>query len=367
MAVNIRWDLFKVPDFAAGVTKSFNEGRTSAAYRALGRNPDDPEALNALLEVNPQAAFQYRQFRRQEGDHQREQDYRSAAADYLTATPSALPSRPSAASQTNALMPPPAPSSGIMPSPDSPLGGGVPIGVAPVGQAGADPMSPMGAAPVDPRADSFRRMAQADPDAAMRAQLSQMRLSKEQLDQINDLNGAALRLLAGVHDQESLNAASDRARRMYGKYGVDFDELGVPTEYDPDAIQGLMLSALETDKQLAALRAERRLEWDIEDDQVDNERSDRNTDSMIGTRGARVGIARDSVNRADARGRRGQDMTSTDRRRGQDMVDKRARDGVGPRPKTRSGVPRTALGKIIVNKATGERMQLRGGKWVPVS
>jgi len=53
--------------------------------------------------------------------------------------------------------------------------------------------------------------------------------------------------------------------------------------------------------QLSEQRLNRRLDWDIEDDRYDNERADRNAESLIRTRDDRVNIYRDNSRASNAR------------------------------------------------------------------
>jgi hypothetical protein len=113
-------------------------------------------------------------------------------------------------------------------------------------------------------------------------------------------------------------------------------------------------------------RNDQRLANDIADDEADNYRADRNVDDVIADRAGRRGLVARGQNMADARGRygigvassdrrRGQDLSSTDRRRGQDMTDTRIREtggskgGARVRPGNRPPqIPGTAANPAVV-------------------
>ena len=290
MGVAVDWSLLGPPVDVFGAVqrgvaqgqKTRLEGDRRNALAAFAADPANPTAANALLAVDPALGFKAREYQHAEADRMRADQFRAAAGDYL-ANAATRPALPSALGAVGAPAGPAMPNALVLP----------------------------GAAP-DAAADPFVRMARADPAKAIEMRSGQLKLSKAELDQHQDLNSASLRLLASVHDQPSYEAAKQRAALMYGRFGMSLEELGLPDEYDPQVVKGLMLQTLETDKLLAAERADKRLEWDLADDEADNARADRNTDSMIGARGAsteqgwaRVGISRESVNRTDARGRRG--------------------------------------------------------------
>lgn len=76
----------------------------------------------------------------------------------------------------------------------------------------------------------------------------------------------------------------------------------------------------------------------------------------------RLGVTQRGQDLSDARGRRGQDLANSRGIRGQDLGDRRGRYSKGF-----SGGKGSVAGDgaVAVNKATGERMILRGGAWVP--
>lgn len=114
----------------------------------------------------------------------------------------------------------------------------------------------------------------------------------------------------------------------------------LPPNYPgPDRLKEIRLSAIDADDQMRIFMQEANIE-------ADNARSDRNTDSLIETRDARLGEYR-RHNRA----------TEGNTRRGQDITDRRGRSRGGS---SRASVP-TATG------ANGEKYELRNGKWVQIN
>src|SRR3546814_1182731 len=126
--------------------------------------------------------------------------------------------------------------------------------------------------------------------------------------------------------------------------GIDISKTVPPTHPCPDGIRKLQMLAMKEAEQLAALDREARTEAMIENYEADNERADRNTDSLIEDRRERTRVA----------GRRA------------DVSDRReTRLGNRPPAKGRAGGGSGGAPKTAVNPKTGERLELRGGKWVP--
>ncbi len=263
-----------------------------------------------------------------------------------------------------------------------PMGGGA-QGVAPRPANLAAPSAPN-------QNEALIRLAQADPSRAFALEDREKTARSKELDDMHKLNAASGRLLAGVSDQQSYESAMGRMKKMFARFGESMDDYDVPGTYDPSYVQSLRMSALDIDKQLAAERGAKRLEWDIEDDQADNERADRNTDSVITDRSARRDITVRGQNLSDARGRRGQDLSdsrgrrgqdiaSSDRRRGQDVSDKRLRETVGNRGARRanagSGAPAPAgqaagsqkFTRTATDPSTGKKVGWNGSRWVPAN
>lgn len=174
-----------------------------------------------------------------------------------------------------------------------------------------------------------------------------------------NMEGRQAELQAMMPQLQALGVTSE----MVGK--VDLTDVGLSRYLD----LGRNLNTLVDDD-----RADRRLNADIEDDDADNARADRNTSSVIEDRGARRGLIARGQNMTDARGRfgiqvssgdrrRGQDIGADTARRGQDITDKRVREtggrrvGRGAAPKNPdSMIPGTAALPVTVTTVTQAKM-----------
>lgn len=322
------------------------------------------EAFNA----GRSARLQENQTRRQEQQFQRAEAARQAEADYFTARHT--PSITDAGIDRGTEM-----SGQSTVTADQPNGIGQLISL---GQQSARPN------------EALLRLAQADPSRAFALEDREKAARAQDLENMHKLNAASGRLLAGVSDQASYENAMGRMKRMFARFGESMDDYEVPSTYDPNYVQRLRMSALDIDKQLAAERGSKRLEWDIEDDQLDNDRADRNTDSVIADRSARRDItvrgqnlsdarSRRGQDIADARGRRGQDIASSDRRRGQDVTDRRLRETGRGRKSPTSPLESTSspakspggqgqkFSRTATDPKTGKQVGWNGSSWVPVN
>lgn len=230
-----------------------------------------------------------------------------------------------------------------------PVSGNPTPGIATIGMAGStNPPAPDQSAPAPPngRDEAFKRLADADPERAWKLRQEEGKQAGVDLDLESKINSAGIRLLGGVHDQTTWERAKSAAERLWAKHGHDLSAFELPDEYDPKVVQDLRLGALDLDKQFSVLLNKRRLEWDIQDDETDNARADRSTDSLIRDRGERTGIARERA--TDAR-------VSATRR---DATTQRGQDRRGSR---RSPIKPTATGP------NGEKMEFDGTAWVPAT
>ena len=230
--------------------------------------------------------------------------------------------------------------------------------------------APMPASRGAPGADALNRIAMADPDEAMKLEGAHLKMTREKLDTYQAVNAAGLQLMGGVHDQASYDRARAQAHAIHEEYGVGPDALALPDQYDPTVVQSLMMQAMKTSDQLSAIRAEKKLAWDVEDSQIDNARADRNTDSTIAHRRAQEGLTARGQDLSDARGRYGIGVASSDRRRGQDVSASTARRGQDLRetspPKPRGNTPNPSADKPRVYKnPQGETIVWNGNTWVP--
>jgi hypothetical protein len=234
------------------------------------------------------------------------------------------------------------------------------------------------------------RAARADPEKYLEFQGRQTEVTAKQLKGYRDLNDTAMQILGGVNDQGSYDRAKAAAKVLYRRYGHDPAEIdALPPEYSPDVVRSLQMQGMDTAHQLHQVAVENKLNWDEYDDQQDNDRADRQADSLSHYRDESLDVRR-----------RGQDLTDSRVRRGQDLRGGGSKSG-GAAPKTEGAVyadiahrwlngqpisPRETRfakeyearhtpkgrsvsagdGAIIKNPKTGQRMKLQGGKWVPI-
>lgn len=175
---------------------------------------------------------------------------------------------------------------------------------------------------------AFMRMWEVDPVKAMEIDSKMRDNALQRIKAMRGAYGFAIENLANVANDADYQSVKGRFERMLAPLGIDLSS--IPKSYPgPEGVRGLLMRALDASKQLAALDRRDRLEWDVQDDVIDNERSDRNTESMIEDRDARRGLIARGQNMTDARVRHGQSVASNDRRRGQDITDKRLRETGG--------------------------------------
>jgi hypothetical protein len=101
----------------------------------------------------------------------------------------------------------------------------------------------------------------------------------------------------------------EQIRAEYEGKGVK----GLPPVWDEDLAETHQAAGMTAMQAFNTERADKRLAADVEDDEADNERADRDTNSRISDRAARLDVTV-----------RGQNIASTDRRRGQDISGRRA-------------------------------------------
>jgi hypothetical protein len=373
----VNWGLYDPNAYARGVAQADQAMRPimeglerrslGRAMNALAANPADPKAMEFLYRTRPDLALKMQ-------DRARDADTRNALASYLLGDTSSSDGRstPMPAGGVNALM---------MPAPEAArLNGGaaVPPGgqIAPTGEMRGN------RAPGPVRSPAYEMAVRADPEAFLTFEGKRLDVTGKQLKQAMDLNDYGMQLLGGVSDDASLAQAKERAREVYRRFGMPTDFIdSIPDTYSPELVRQLQMQGMSSKEQLAAIARENRLEWDIQDDELDNERADRNTDSMVDYRQGQLSNTRRGQdmtdargrrgqNLTDARGRRGQDLTDARGRRRQDLADQRARDGVGDRSGRRGQRPRgggnTSPEGTIIQGPGGQRMVKRGGQWVPL-
>lgn len=290
--------------------------KVAEAMTQLGNGGDDMEALRRIYAINPQLGMQAEDQLYQRRERRREADFRTATGDMI-------------------------------------LGG-----------------SP----------DAYQRAVRADPTEFLTWQGKRLDVTKKDLEGWRDRNDTAMQILGGVSDQDSYNRARAQVGSLYQRYGEDPAGLNLPEQYSPEAIRDLQLRGMDTSKQLQAIARENRLEWDMEDDRLDNSRADRNQRSLSSYRQGQL-----------ANTRRGQDLRGKPTGRGTSAKPPSPTTVIGRiMEKQASGHPLTPAeqktydeyragrgrggrssggsrdGAIIRNPKTGERMVLQGGKWVPL-
>lgn len=205
------------------------------------------------------------------------------------------------------------------------------------------------------------RAARANPEGYLKFQGQQTEVTARQLKAHRDLNDTAMQLLGGVNDQASYDRARMQAKVLVQRYGGDpamIDSL--PPQYSPELVKSLQMQGMDTHQQLLQVARENKLNWDEYDDQEDNEREDRKVDQLGQYRQQRLETQRRGQDLVDQRTRRGQDMSSSDRK----AAIQQRREAAKLRG---SGKAVSAGdGAIIRNPKTGQRMKLQGGKWVPI-
>lgn len=367
---------------------------TGNALQALAQNPDVlPEQMNALYQQAPDVAQALIRFQQGQQDRGRETQFRSALADYYgsgSTTNALAPSRPLAV--TSSIAPPP-----ISDAPPPPADWEARLGPGGLGHlssprpaipqrgalspvdpndALADPYATQGVgaesgvtgqyapgaeeagAPMPPeiaraaqspdmnvRNAAFKRMMQLNPIEAMKIQSSER---DRHLDGMEDANKAfryAAEALGNARDDATYKQVLDRVEQAVAPLGIDIRSMVPGTHPGPEGIRELQMQALEISQRFAAMDRRFSAEARVDDIEADNERADRNTDSIIADRSARTGIARDRAATSDRREAR---MAA-------------GGGGRSRKPKKASG----GEGQTAVNPATGERVVFRGGKWVP--
>lgn len=237
------------------------------ALAGLAANPDDPQYVNALMPYKPELAIKIGADQRERAD---KQAFGQAAVRYY---------------QANNQQPVDNDGDGL---PDL------------VPQTDAD--------------QEFLTMLAKDPTKAFSIKSDLHDAARKRIDFVDKAYDRAIRALGSVTDAQSYGLAYNQFATDMARLGVEVPA-SVPREYPgPDGIRQLLTSALDAKEQIAAIDRRDRIEWDQEDDRIDNARADRREASMDQDRGARRDIQR-----------RGQDIRDATQRRGQDMRGRKAK------------------------------------------
>lgn len=318
----VDWSLLKMPN----VGKSFMDGLDQGQKRR--REEDSRNALNALFSGLPPAgqtpgygdqverdrnganvnmaaltpedmrtAIAVQQARREQDKAGREVDFNRAAVDYSTGQNALL------SLGGGKAVPPTQGINALAPAPMKVPGSFAPT--LPDQPRQTEPTNPETANPVfavlgEPRTGAdkaFLKMLQIDPVKAMKFR--------------SDLRDNFVKMVG--HEREMYSEAADRlsfatdettyqhviaefAPRM-AALGGDLSQMVPPTYPGPEGIREITMRALDGKDRLSAFLAQTRAKTYVDDVEADNERADRNTDSLITVRRDRTRIYGDRATR----------------------------------------------------------------------
>jgi hypothetical protein len=333
------FNALQFPDVGGAIWKSYEHSAEQARVREARRAAaaamgGDQNALLKLYALDPAMGASTEDALYQRSERTRASEYRGALGDYMTGGGQQAPG-----AGQNALMGYGMPGGGaatnLAPPPQTARSVGSPGFAPPSGSSVATPgigdniPGNPPAASIGNRQDAMTRAMRANPEGFLTFQGKQLQVNEGQLKQLRTIHDFGMQLLGGVHDQASYDAAKAQASQFYQQHGMQLPEL--PPQYAPEVIHDLQMQGMETDKQLQAIVRENRLNWDMEDDRLDNARADENADSLESYR-------------------RGQ-LSNT--RRGQDMRGNGGR-GRGAGPKAPS--PNSVIGRIMDKQSRGETL-----------
>lgn len=406
----INWSLLGAPmDIAGSVQASFQQGQAIGMQRRqrnalAGAAQGDPRAMQELAAINPQLAASMEDQAYQRGERARVGEARSALSDVLlsgqrpnafaglaTTAPAMGPAQNALAPMIGAVpqSPSPRPPAPVSLQPPSTEPRGLPMG-RPASIGSMDDLSLPGSNDSTPDAGSaaFQRLARVDPETAFKVR----KMDTEQRASVADALGKQMEV-GGRVMSAVLAAPVEQQPELYRQMRTELEQSGVidlPDEWNADAARARMRMGMTVLQAVSSDQRQQTVDWNMEDDELDNARDDRNVTSQVQTRDGQLANARRGQDLSDARGRRGQDMSDARGTRGQDLADERGRRGQdvadvrGRRGqdladrrgresasfKGTGGRGRRAGGTSaarIVNPQTGKAMVLRNGQWVPES
>lgn len=343
---DINWGMAQSPNYIGNALGAFQSGmelgrqmKLRNALTDLATNPDNPDAMRVVAADNPDLAYRM-------GQRQHEAKVRAATAAVFT------PDSPQPQSG--------APAGPVTPSPDM-----------------AAPTTLIDPANLPKRTDglrinqnALRDLYQLDRQAAFDVQTMVYKANEaafKETQRSGELMARAATHLQGMKLPDGSPDMQGRARELQAM-APQLVALGMTPEMIAQADlsdQGLSRYTV-VGQTLASLldneRADRRLDWMIEDDQRDNARADRNTDSLISDRVARRDLTVRGQDVASRDRRYSTDRASSDRRRGQDVTDKRVRDGFGASGGRRGGKAPATLPRIAT-KAEYDRLP-KGAEYI---
>lgn len=285
----IDWNLLKTPDIAGAFQTGLQNGQAQAKDRAtrgalanLASNPDDPHAANALIAVAPEFGYKVR-------EQQRESQSRSAMAAVFTqptpAGPGAVPSALGAYGPGQGM-----PSALTAPAPDMPPGAGITPANPVVLPVSAAPTTLVDPSRLPPRTDglsinqeALRHLYQIDAPSAFKVQQMVHDADAASFKRIQQ-NGATMAQvayrLASIKDAAGNADLAARQRELVAmqpqltSMGLTPEMISQADVSDTGLNRYLMMGRSITDLTRDD-RAERQLDWNIEDDRADNGRADR--------------------------------------------------------------------------------------------
>lgn len=370
--------------------KAQDERELRKALAAFSANPDDPAAVQEVFARNPELGMKL-------SEYADKRAFNSAMGEYLApgGQPNellglgrgsqTLPTAPAPQGQApvNALgagvLPPvrqgasfeeafaplapgsqPASGAAGMPSQSQAAPGTLPehMGGAPqprgpgAAPAAQEPDLSFLGEPQNGRDRAFLQMVKRDAVKAIKIRSTMRDDFMDRVEAEADFYSAAVNELSRMGDESGWQAALRRLAPMAQALGTDLLAAVPPTYPGPDAVEQLLQSALPVKERLDYLLREANVE-------ADNERADRNTDSLIDTREAQTAEQRRYNDRRIDTSRRGQDLTDSRGRRGQDLTDSRVRSGAGRKGKSGGSSRPTAT------DAKGNKVEWNGKAWVP--
>lgn len=362
MPVDVDWRLGVMPNVGGNALAAFQQGakvgeeiRRRKALKAFSEHPDDPHSLNALIAADPQTGFRAAEFQREQAKAKREQDYGAAVGDYLTTgggaammgggttpppsgeslsfnQPSHMPnggngavppSRSVAATAPGPNFPAGAPQGmnalaafatpqGHWPSPDqAPQLPDSRQAQQPAAQAQPDPDLAALGTPRTSADHAFLRMVKADPLKALKFRSELRDNFVKTIKDTREVYRFGIERLSQANDEPTYQAVLAELHPMTQAIGGNLLDHVPPHYPGPEGMHELLTKALDAKDQVSSFMQQA----NIDDD---NERADRNTDSIIADRSARRGEVRRYHDQQSSNTRRGQDVRSRDTRRGQD-------------------------------------------------
>lgn len=283
--VNPNFGLLQPVDVSAKFREGFEFGQQQREKRevrnALAQYASNPEqSINALMPYAPDVALRLRGEQRTERTYQDGQKFNKALSGYYGAQAPALGSP----HMGGGALPSVAPN----PQAGQPAIGQPPVGQPPLERLQAGQQAPQGQAgqprEMSARDKAFQEMLAIDPVRAMKIDSDARNQAIKALEGLDDVYDVAISRLGGATDESSYQTMLADVGERFKAYGYDVRDIAPANYPGPEGIRALLQSALDAKEQLSALDRRNRLEWDQEDDTMDNARADREASSRIDAR-----------------------------------------------------------------------------------